>query len=54
MNMLISEFGKRKEVKGVVLILVFKHKTSQSDSALISTEKGLLTDVVMTIYRGHF
>jgi hypothetical protein len=54
MNMLVSEFDKRKEVDGSIQISVFKHKTAQSGSVLISYEKGSFTDIVMTKYRRHF
>jgi hypothetical protein len=51
MNMTLSEFDERREVEDSVQISVFKHKTAQSGSALISYEKGSFTDVVMTMYR---
>jgi hypothetical protein len=51
MNMLVSEFDKRKEVDSSIQINVFKHKTAQSGSVLISYEKGSFTDVIMTMYK---
>ncbi len=54
MNMLVSEFDERKEVDSSVQISIFKHKTAQSGSVLISYEKGSFTDVIMTMYRRHF
>jgi len=54
MNLLIKEFDNRHEVSGMIQISVFKHKTAQSGSALISYEKDSLTDVVMNVYRHHF
>jgi len=51
MNMTLSEFDERREVEDSVQISVFKHKTAQSGSALISYEKGSFTDVVMAMYR---
>jgi hypothetical protein len=51
MNMLVSELDDRKEVDGSIQISVFRHKTTQSGSALISYEKGSFTDVFKTMYR---
>jgi len=51
MNMLIKEFDNRH---GLIQISVFKHKTAQSGSALISFKKDSPTDIVMNVFRLHF